>query len=1165
MGGKKAYLFKSLSIHKIPGFPRGMKEIEDFSENINLVVGPNASGKSSTARALQQLIWYNEGGSKDRLEAKVVLGEENWNIERDFGKRLVQKNRKDAEMAGIPASEGKSRYLLALDSMMYEEESDLAKEIVKQSIGGYDLDAARDRLRYSLHIYGKGIGEFTRYGDAVKKYREVRRRHEDLKRDEQRLTKLIEDREKAQEAYSTVDYYKLVIEFLKSKSDWSLRKEEKDSFDPSMEKLLGREYEEIQGYMTAISEYGNGIEQAVHKRKDAEKRLSELRIPTTGINNETLDEIEGRVSSLDFLKRTLEENGRKIAALKEKEQGVLKGFDDSVDPTGWKELSVDNVSDLDRLLQETHQNLSAKMALLARENVLAKSDDIHESSVKEDVDLQTLQSGIEYLSFWLKELAGAKRVDCGWIAVSSLSVVAAIAVALYPKGWGWFYLMPLSILIGIVVFYAYLKKGRMNRKLEGHQEYFSKLNIEPPSSWESDSVVTRLDELIRSYKEMVRMEQARDDLKRIGSDLKELEKKAETLESRHEQWRERLAGAPGFPQEKEDFTSLYWFIVKVGQWQEANSERLALEADSEVVKEQYEEQLNNLNRLLEKSGFGRVDDPIAAGATLKQLRDEEGKRRESVRDIDDSKREIERLQIQLNKSREGLSQIYRTLGVEEGDSGKVKQLVDQLNDFHEAKNNVRDAENRFKRYRESLEEYTNYSIEEIEKLSIDQAQALLAEYQGVAAGLDDINEEITRIETLVEKEKLGDSLQDAIAERERALDGLNSLMEKNTSSITGHLILKHLKEKTKEGNRPMLFHRANIIFNKITNGRYELLVDEDESGNPSFIAKDTKQNQEQKLTELSAGTRLQLLLSVRLAFVESTESSIKLPLFADELLGNSDDERAGAIIESLIKISKEGRQLFYFTAQSDEVQKWMIYLEKSGLDYKVISLEGDPGSRYDSGIPQSEFKGFQLRSAVPLPKGMTHQEYGEAIGVRPFHLLLQESGELPLWYVIEDPEMLYVALNRGVGCWAQLESYYQHGGQLKGFDGEAVEQMGKKVELLKELQKLYRRGRVRPIDRGVLKASGAVSGAFIDKVSEKMDELQRDPKKLVQALEDGEVPRFRWDNIAELEGYLEEEGYIDDHEVMDQQDIIIRLQAFVSRSGMDLDEAERFIASVLRT
>ncbi|MFA6738547.1 MAG: AAA family ATPase, partial [Bacteroidales bacterium] len=144
MGGKKAYLFKSLSIHKIPGFPRGMKEIEDFSENINLVVGPNASGKSSTARALQQLIWYNEGGSKDRLEAKVVLGEENWSIERDFGKRLVQKNRKDAEMAGIPASEGKSRYLLALDSMMYEEESDLAKEIVKQSIGGYDLDAARD-------------------------------------------------------------------------------------------------------------------------------------------------------------------------------------------------------------------------------------------------------------------------------------------------------------------------------------------------------------------------------------------------------------------------------------------------------------------------------------------------------------------------------------------------------------------------------------------------------------------------------------------------------------------------------------------------------------------------------------------------------------------------------------------------------------------------------------------------------------------------------------------------------------------------------------------------------------------------------------------------------------------------------------------------------------
>ena len=64
------------------------------------------------------------------------------------------------------------------------------------------------------------------------------------------------------------------------------------------------------------------------------------------------------------------------------------------------------------------------------------------------------------------------------------------------------------------------------------------------------------------------------------------------------------------------------------------------------------------------------------------------------------------------------------------------------------------------------------------------------------------------------------------------------------------------------------------------------------------------------------------MAAVRVAFLEQDESA-RLPLLLDETLGTSDDGRAGAIIDSVIEIAREGRQVFYFTAQHDEVGKWV--------------------------------------------------------------------------------------------------------------------------------------------------------------------------------------------------------------------------------------------------
>ena len=70
------------------------------------------------------------------------------------------------------------------------------------------------------------------------------------------------------------------------------------------------------------------------------------------------------------------------------------------------------------------------------------------------------------------------------------------------------------------------------------------------------------------------------------------------------------------------------------------------------------------------------------------------------------------------------------------------------------------------------------------------------------------------------------------------LNVCRSLYDENLSSVTGNIILSHLKKVTTEQNRPAVFKRAGELFNRITRGRYELILEE--KGEPSFRAFDTK-------------------------------------------------------------------------------------------------------------------------------------------------------------------------------------------------------------------------------------------------------------------------------------------------------------------------------------
>jgi hypothetical protein len=297
-------------------------------------------------------------------------------------------------------------------------------------------------------------------------------------------------------------------------------------------------------------------------------------------------------------------------------------------------------------------------------------------------------------------------------------------------------------------------------------------------------------------------------------------------------------------------------------------------------------------------------------------------------------------------------------------------------------------------------------------------------------------------------------------------------------------------------------------------------------------------------------------MAIRLAFIEAQESSIKIPIMADELLANSDDQRGSAIIEALYEISRDGRQIFYFTSQPYEAGKWASFLKgKKDTGYKIIMLNGARNSRRRSDKP--ELSRIELIHEIPAPGKSTIEEYGKVLEIPEYDLISGTSGQVSVYYLTDDPVLLYNCYKSGIQTWGQLMSYYNNNGKMERLSEEAIKKMKIRIRLLEEFQELYRQGRPHPVDMDILEESEIVTDPFRDKIKNKLDEAKGNPSELLESLPD--IPRFKKDKIEKLRDYLLEKGFIDDRKPLDKNEISLRLQAKISHLEIDPEEAQNFL------
>jgi uncharacterized protein YhaN len=129
-------------------------------------------------------------------------------------------------------------------------------------------------------------------------------------------------------------------------------------------------------------------------------------------------------------------------------------------------------------------------------------------------------------------------------------------------------------------------------------------------------------------------------------------------------------------------------------------------------------------------------------------------------------------------------------------------------------------------------------------------------------------------------------------------------------------LLTDVRSRYEKEKQPEVIKNSNKYFSKITADKYKRIsVSMDEKEVSVFDAREASKSIEQ----LSRGTREQLLVSLRLGFIEEYERKTEpLPVIVDEVLVNFDPNRAIKTAEVLHEFGKN-RQILIFTCHPETI------------------------------------------------------------------------------------------------------------------------------------------------------------------------------------------------------------------------------------------------------
>lgn len=1129
----KTVSFEQVTVHRVLGIGPGEGfQLTDLTPGVNLIYGPNGCGKTTTARVLQALLWPGRTELPRPSVAGVFRYEgRRWQIEIDAGHVTVLRDDETGTVPEYGPPENRHRYRLALHELIQDDNTDFAKAIADASQGGYDVGAAAKTLVFQ-ETPKRRHTERREFERAISDVRGARRVLQGLEADANQLTRLHTQRSEAVAAQRIITLLERVQNY--RKADKACRRLIADlgSLAEGVARLRGDE----RGILDKLKNRREHLEQADSREQQrirtADETIRQNGLSDEGVADEVMRDLRATCRRLEQLRPDIDQQRRQLLKAREERDSARRRLGDHFTDAQLAALDQVEIGELSLFALNAHRVRAETEALQQRRAWLTRAT----SDELKDVGGEAVHEGIVALARWLRCPQPIARRTTWLLSLAALAIAILAVLLAILHHWAW----ALTGLVGVALPVIGRPKGNQ-READAravHQASYDQTGLSPPAGWETNKVAAHLDHLQRQRAQLALVEECRQRL----DELHREEEKADTRRRSLEAQRQKLAERLGIRLELDD-AWLPLLVDTIGVWQRCDADAASTEKVLEEAASERDDLLAKLNLTLDGFGNESLDSAEAGSLAVENLEARQQNHRDAIRDREEAQRQLdETIGPDLRTVADQRAQLFERLELGEDGESVVDDWLElrprylELTQQRDAAQAVRDQ------LREDLIDH-----EDLLELDEDSLSGQIEEQRGVADQRDDLTSRITTIENAIDAAKQGHALTDALEAQAEAEGRLADARDENCCQVVGAALADWIREVAIERARPDVYRRADELLIHITRGRLRLKLD-DRSSCPAFLAQ-AGSGPPRPVNELSMGERVQLLMAVRLAFLEQDEIA-RLPLILDEALGTSDDERAGIIIDGVIDIARSGRQVFYFTAQHDEVGKWMARLADSGVAHKAIDLGVLRGLTAPDSTPLEIVR--IERSTPPPPGGLNYEEYGHRLGVRGIDPTREDLDQLHLWHVIDDPSFLYELLCLDISTWGQLRILIDHGsGGIVDNADERFEHVAAAARAIDAACRAWRVGRGKSIDRSVLQDSGHVSEAFIDRLAELAQDSDGDAARFLVDLEKRGVPHWRADNTPLLREYLEQQGYLVGESPSTPSEIRIRILADV---GDDLRE-----------
>ena len=300
--------FERLEIERLPGIERDGFTLNDLSSGVTVVHGPNASGKSSAARAFEQLLWPEHGhGSRRRLRAVLHLGGERWEVELDHDREEWLRDGEPTDRPALPPAHHAERYGLALHDLLAADAGGgaFARRVAEELAGGFDLAAARQRIGAKERPTRptKRVQEHER---ALAEVARIEREQRSLEADAARIDALHEDLEEAREAGRRLEAVDAALRWHERVRALASERAELERFPEELEHLAGDELERLDRREAEAREAADDLEALEAKAASARRHREDTGLPPEdGVPDVTLETLRRRAARLAETEREL--------------------------------------------------------------------------------------------------------------------------------------------------------------------------------------------------------------------------------------------------------------------------------------------------------------------------------------------------------------------------------------------------------------------------------------------------------------------------------------------------------------------------------------------------------------------------------------------------------------------------------------------------------------------------------------------------------------------------------------------------------------------------------------------------------------------------------------------------------------------------------------------